>query len=385
MSQIRTILCGASVRGESLTKSFHETGHFAIVAVVDPIIERADYINTNGGYGAKTFRHIQEALSAVPCDAVIVASSDAHHAEAVIPCLEAGKHVFCEKPIETTQEKCDAIRTADQAAGGKTFIGFNLRYAPVYEKARQLIAEGAIGQVLTIQADEFYDGGRTYFRRWNRLPECGGLWITKASHDFDLINMFAGDARALNIYAIGSRSYYAPKPEAAQYCRECSLREHCPDCFQENASPLAALTETVTGQRPDLCLYNSDGDTFDHGIATIRYENDICATYTCNVVSGFTDRRLRVSGTKGTIDGSLSSHEIILRRRDPATEERIPLTEGSGGHGGADGSLGGQFAAFVRGEVAPRVDIDTAIRSVQLGLAAQCSMKSGSPVNLSKR
>lgn len=66
------------------------------------------------------------------------------------------------------------------------------------------------------------------------------------------------------------------------------------------------MPQSATGQRPDLCLFNSDGDTFDHGIATVHYENAIYATYTCNVISGFTDRRIRVSGTRGTLDGALT-------------------------------------------------------------------------------
>jgi predicted dehydrogenase len=126
-------------------------------------------------------------------------------------------------------------------------------------------------------------------------------------------------------------------------------------------------------QRPDLCLYNSDKDTFDHGIATIKFQNGLFATYTVNVVSGFTNRRIRVSGTKATIDGDISSQEIIIRRRDPSSEEKIVLSDSSDGHGGADKFVLADFLAFARGEKSPACRPAEAIIGVRLGLAAEKS------------
>ena len=69
---------------------------------------------------------------------------------------------------------------------------------------------GKLGKLLTIEANEYYFGGRSYFRRWNRLREFGGgLWITKACHDFDLINWFAG-GKPRRVFAMSNLSYYKP-------------------------------------------------------------------------------------------------------------------------------------------------------------------------------
>ncbi|MHB9107010.1 MAG: Gfo/Idh/MocA family protein [Armatimonadota bacterium] len=367
---IPMIIAGASYRGEYLGQLLTETGEVELTACVDPITTRADYlIEKNGWTGCRTFADISEALAAVPSEAVIVASSDPYHAAVAIPALEAGKFVYCEKPLDTTLEKCRNLAAADRAVGGKTFVGLNLRFAPTYARIKQLIDDGAIGRVLTIQADEFYMNGRTYFRRWNRKPENGGLWLSKCTHDFDIILWMAG-AKPLEVYAAGRRSYYAPRPDAAQYCRDCALRPDCPDAAGE-PDGLVKLTEEATGQPYDLCLFNSDGDTFDHGMATIRHENEIYSTLTCNVVAGFTNRRLRVSGTKGTIDGALDgATTVTLYRRDPSEVEEIPLESGEGSHGGADGQLPREFIRFIRGEGEPRCRPDEAAQSVRLGLAA---------------
>jgi len=367
---IPMIIAGASLRGEYLGQLLRETGEVELIACVDPITARADYlVEKNGWTSCRTFADITEAMEAVPSEAVIVASSDPYHAAVAIPALQAGKFVYCEKPLDTTLEKCRRLADADRAAGGKTFVGLNLRFAPMYARIKELIDDGAVGRVLTIQADEFYNGGRTFFRRWNRMPENGGLWISKATHDFDIILWMAG-APPVEVYAAGTRSYYAPRPDAARRCRDCALRSDCPDAAGE-PNALARLTEEATGQPYDLCLFNSDGDTFDHGVATIRHENEIYSTHTCSLVCGFTNRRLRVSGTKGTVDGSLDGATVVtLYRRDPSAVEEIPLDMAEGGHGGADGHLAWEFIRFMRGEAEPRCRPDEATQSVRLGLAA---------------
>jgi predicted dehydrogenase len=250
--------------------------------------------------------------------------------------------------------------------------------------------------VLTIQADEFYYGGRTYFRRWNRLRRySGGLWITKASHDFDMLYWLAG-ALPLHVSADAHLTHYVPKPEAGKRCSACPIEPQCPDSHlrdMKNASALRlqlqAIREAAGWPPADLCLYNSDKDTFDHGMAQVAFAKDTLGTYTCNVVAPFTDRRLRVGGTEGTLDGSLSSPELLYWRRheadDPHQAARIPLQEGEvrpGGHGGADAYLLDDFAALVRREAPQPISPAEASVAIALGLAATKSSDTQTTVKL---
>ncbi len=372
MSRIKVAIAGIGGRGTWLVGQVAKRDDARIVALCDPVVPQARWAaDQNGLTGVGLFDRIEDVLARTECAAVMVTTADAHHAEVAVPALDSGRFVFCEKPLETTMEKCNAIVGADDAAGGKTFVGFNLRYAPVYVKVKELLETGAIGDILTIQADEFYDGGRTYFRRWNRLrSEGGGLWITKASHDFDLLQWLAGK-EPLSVYATAVKSYYMPKTEAAGQCRDCDLEAACPDRAPREPPVHRRLREENGGEPHDLCLYNTPSDTFDHGIATVTFADNILATYTCNVVAGLSERRIRVSGTTGTIDGSLGQNRIILQRRDPSKREEIDVGASlKGGHGGADTNVLDSFFAFVRGEGEPKCRPRDGAIPVFMGLAA---------------
>ncbi|MCC6423733.1 MAG: Gfo/Idh/MocA family oxidoreductase [Phycisphaerales bacterium] len=392
MNKIRIAVVGLGRRSTWAVESLVADPRYQVVALVDTIPAHSNVIARQFKLtDVPQFTRIEDCLESVDLHAVAIFTSDGHHAEVVIPALGAGKYVFVEKPLDITHEKLDAIIAADAKAGGRTFVGFNLRYAPVYEKIHELIQSGAIGDVLTIQADEFYDGGRTYFRRWNRLRSVGGgLWITKSSHDFDLLYWMAG-AAPKSIFATASLSYYKPRPGAAMYCRDCQFNNprDCQDRWiAEDQVPsileLVRATEQAIGQKPDLCLFNSDKDTFDNGIATVDFVNGVRATYTVNVVAGFTNRRMRVSGTRGTLDGDLENATLTLTGRDPTRIEQFNL-KAEGGHGGADGFVLSNFANFVAGQPAKIVPPKEAAVAVRMGLAATQSSDTGQVVSMAER
>ena len=378
---VRVAVVGIGGRGAWAAKLLARHPGYDLVALCDANPGKLDFFRTKEGLGhVKAATSIHACLREADPDAVVVTTHDAAHADVAIPALEAGKFVFAEKPLDVTEEKCRALVDADRAAGGKTFVGMNLRFAPLYATVKRLVDDGAVGRVLTLQADEFYDGGRTYFRRWNRLRAFGGgLWITKACHDFDLLHWLAG-RKPRSVLAFAELTYYTPRDDAPLHCADCERVETCPDGFfaikkRRNIHDklLSEVAADHGAPRPDLCLFNSDKDTFDHGIATVQFEGGILATYTCNVVTGFSDRRIRISGTAGTLDGSLAGGGVLLRRRDPAASEEVPLEVASGGHGGGDRLLFDEFHAFVTSGAEPRVRPAEAMVAVLMGLAARRS------------
>lgn len=333
------------------------------------------------------FTELEECLDSVECDAIINCTYDGEHAKTTIPALARGKFVYLEKPLDITRENCQSIIDADRTAGGKTYVGFNLRHAPLYKKLKELIDEGILGKVLTIQADEFYSGGRTYFRRWNRLREIsGGLWITKACHDFDLLQWLAG-RKPVSVAAFSHLTVYRPTHDYPLYCSDCDIIDTCPDAFKENRVDGRSL-ELIKGAvqdgmtRPDLCLFNSDKDTLDHGVAIVDFESDIVATYTLSVVAGFTNRRIRVGGTKATVDGDLNSQQLFIQYINPRRTETITASETTDGHGGADKYLLPDFFAFMDGTRKPLVTPEEAMISVVMGRAATESCDTGRLVQI---
>lgn len=386
--------CGGN-RGSWFAAQMASHPEFRVTALVDRLPEAARLAAAAAGIdGAPVFPDTEEALGRVTCDLVVVATPDGEHMRPVTASLAAGRRVFVEKPLSIRAEDCARIVRADAAAGGRTMVGFNLRYAPFYRTVRRHIEEGRLGRVLTIQADEHYYEGRTYFRRWNRLRSAGGgLWITKASHDFDLLYWMAG-ALPSHVKADGVLGHYAPRAGAGERCGRCALEPACPDSALPAMAALppwkreiASLREKAGLAPADLCLFQSDKDTFDHGAAQVVFANGAIGTYTLNVATSFTDRRLCVSGTEGSLEGSLAADELLFRRRHRMKDapERLSTAGGVGGiqgHGGGDALLLSDLAAFGRGEPSRALRPAEASVAVMMGLAATRSMDQGGGVRL---
>ena len=374
----RVAVVGIGGRGAWFAKTLAKNDQFELVALCDQNVARLETHKKDEGLERVAgYDSVTTCLDKEQIDAVFVTTSDRHHAEVTIPVLEAGKYVYLEKPLEITEDACVRIVESDERAGGKTFVGLNLRFAPVYAKIKDLIDGGELGDLLTVQADVYYDNGRTYFRRWNRFREFGGgLWVTKASHDFDILCWLVGKS-PVSVCSVSALSYYTERDDAAMYCSECDLIDTCYDSYytgkedvEAEKGRVAEVERTQGGIRLDLCLYNSEKDTFDHGITTVAFEGDTFATFTCNVVAGFSSRRIRVSGTKGSVDGELGGENLILYRRDPSRREDMPVGGTAAGHGGADTLIFDSFYRFTQGLEQPKVGPREATTAVLMGIAA---------------
>ncbi len=377
-------IVGASIMVFEHLKQHPELGR--VTGVFDTIPARARYLMDTFEVQGTLYDSLEAAASDRAADAVFIGTPDYAHVDPVCTALAAGKHVYCEKPLALSLEDCDKIVAAADAADGLFYLGKNLRHSPVHEAIHDAIAAGRLGKVLTIEANEHYYGGRTYFRRWNRLRRFGGgLWITKACHDFDLLNWMAG-ADPVRVYATSALSHYRQRPEGGTHCRRCPVAGDCPDRYDrdppdERWDQLARLSEEATGVPRDLCLYNSDKDTFDNGIAVIDYANDIRAAYTVNVVSARTTRQMLVSGTEGMIEGDMERGVVTFTPRhggDPETLDLGSLTAGR--HGGADERIMRDFLECCRTGRTPRSGARDGRSSLQLGLAARTSCDTGVPV-----
>ena len=393
MKKIGVAIIGASHRSTMILdylKRFPSQG--SVVSVYDIVPARAEYLMAE--YGTKS--EIQfcgsasEAMSAPAVDAVFVGIPDYAHTEPVVAALKAGKHVYCEKPFATTLEDCDTMLQAAKDAPAVFYLGMNLRHGPVYETVHEIVSSGQLGYILTIEANVYYYGGRSYFRRWNRLRKfSGGLWITKSCHDFDLLNWFSG-GRPTSIYANSSLSYYKPIQGAGTHCRVCGLKEVCRDYYDVEcpANPvldkLSELNEQADGQPRDVCLYNSEKDTFDNGVAVVEYDNDVRATYVVNVVASRSTRQVKILGTEGSLESDMEEGIVTVYQRHTEhkmTHDLSKMVELSS-HGGADDRILDDFFRCCRTGDKPRSSWADGRLSVQVGLAARESADSGKPVVL---
>ncbi|MDO4174051.1 MAG: Gfo/Idh/MocA family oxidoreductase [Eubacteriales bacterium] len=100
-------------------------------------------------YGVKIFDSADELIASEDVDAVLIASWDATHAAFTKQCIEAGKPVFCEKPLATTLEDCQSIVEAEKRAGKPLVqVGFMRRFDPDYRKIKEILRSGELGAPL---------------------------------------------------------------------------------------------------------------------------------------------------------------------------------------------------------------------------------------------
>ncbi|HOS92949.1 MAG TPA: Gfo/Idh/MocA family oxidoreductase [Armatimonadota bacterium] len=132
---------------------------------------------------------------------ICVASPDPRHREHSVAALEAGKHVFCEKPLALDYADCEAIVRAADRAPGVFMIGQVCRFAPGFVAAKRLIEQGTIGDLFLVESEYAHDythvGGTGGWRKDpKRHPVIGG-----GCHAVDLLRWMAGNAHEVCAFA----------------------------------------------------------------------------------------------------------------------------------------------------------------------------------------
>jgi predicted dehydrogenase len=173
-------------------------------AVVDPDPEARRWVEATPGY-----RALEEALEAVECDAVLVASPPGTHHAVAKAALEAGKHVLCEKPLATTlQDAFDLVETADRT-GRILMASHNYRYNAPFRTVERLVMEGGLGELASIRISCRRDTRAQFapddFRYSMRHPYVLDMSI----HHFDLIRAATGR----DVRGICARSWRVPDSE----------------------------------------------------------------------------------------------------------------------------------------------------------------------------
>lgn len=150
-------------------------------------------------YNCKAYGSYEELLADPEIDAVSVCVANNAHAQISIAAMKAGKHVLCEKPMAVTLEECEAMVKTAKETGRYLMIGQNQRLAKAHVKAKQLIAEGAIGKVLTFRTIFGHGGPETWSvdpgkNTWffDKKKAAMGAMADLGIHKTDLIQYITG-------------------------------------------------------------------------------------------------------------------------------------------------------------------------------------------------
>ncbi|MBR3620800.1 MAG: Gfo/Idh/MocA family oxidoreductase, partial [Clostridia bacterium] len=105
----------------------------------------------------RRFADYREIAANPDIDAVTVAVPDQLHKQISCDMLRAGKHVLCEKPLALTREDINEIIKAADESGKKFMVGQICRFTPAFEKAKEIISSGTIGDIYFIESEYAHD------------------------------------------------------------------------------------------------------------------------------------------------------------------------------------------------------------------------------------
>jgi UDP-N-acetylglucosamine 3-dehydrogenase len=185
----------------------HAPQYAAVLASLDS----ADFVGVADGdasrgreaaqrFGVRYFDDARALFETV--DAVVICSENKNHARDVIPALEYGADVLCEKPVSTTIEDARSMIQASNNAGRQLRIAFPVRYLPAIRRAREIVRSGGIGRVLALNGTNHGQIPGGWFM--DRDLAGGGAVMDHTVHVADALRWMLG-AEARSVYAeIGS-------------------------------------------------------------------------------------------------------------------------------------------------------------------------------------
>ncbi|MDX3382407.1 Gfo/Idh/MocA family oxidoreductase [Streptomyces niveiscabiei] len=346
---------------------------------------------------------------------VVVCSVDRTHDEYIVRALDAGCDVVTEKPMTTDADKARRILAARERTGRNVRVAFNYRYNPVHSAVRELLADGAVGEVGSVHFEWLLDlrHGADYFRRWHReKANSGGLMVHKATHHFDLVNWWLGSSPEL-VYAQGALFFYGPEAGrrrglAREYDRAHGQPAAASDPFalhladDPDLKSLYLDAESEDGYHRDRNVF-APGVTIEDDMAVlVRYASGTSLTYHLTAYAPWEGYRIAFNGSEGRLEllveettwtprpvSPASAHGVeantgrteLLLRRSWERPREIKVASGEGGHGGGDArmleDLFGTRAPDPLGRAADAVD---GARSLVTGLAANRSFETGAVV-----
>jgi len=163
-----------------------------LVAIYDIDTKRAQDLSK--ATGAKVFGSWQEIIDSKGVDIVIVATTHEWLYPITKAAILAGKHVLVEKPAARTIEEIEELQMLAKEYNVLVRVGFNHRYHPALQQARQMVDDDAIGDLMYIRAKYGHGGRIGYDREWRSDPKlaAGGELVEQGIHIIDLANWFFG-------------------------------------------------------------------------------------------------------------------------------------------------------------------------------------------------
>ena len=305
-----------------------------VVAVADVNIAGATEVAN--GFGISTvYSNYQDVINHPEVEAVVICSPTDTHAQYIIEAAKAGKHIFCEKPVDLSVSIIQGALKAVEKAGVKLMVGFNRRFDPNFLKLKQLVVDGKIGDphVLKITSRDPAPPPAEY------SAVSGGMFMDMTIHDFDMAR-----------YIVGSE-------------------------VTEVYVKSAVLVDPAIGEAGDV----------DTAVITLTFANGAIGVIdnSRKAVYGY-DQRVEIFGSKGMASADNNFPENHRYFASDGVHSSLPLNFFMDRYLEAYVNEMKVFCQAVINDLALPVSGDDGLKSVVIALAAKKSVQENRPVKLNE-
>lgn len=369
------LVVGLGLRISTLIREFARWDPgFCIAAVVDPareaVLERL--AGVYDGKEPRFFDALPQALDAGPYDGVIVGTRCDLHAGIAVEVMRRNLPMFLEKPVATTTGQLEALAEANRRYRAQAVCSFPLRVSPLVALAGEIVGSGRLGTVEHVQAFNNVPYAGVYYHDWYRDDGVtGGLWLQKATHDFDYINHLLGQA-PLTLCAMDSKQVFKGDRPDGLTCEACGENRTCPE------SPFVLQNRSYERVTGPYCCFARDTGNQDSGSAIIRYASGMHAVYTQNFIARkkAAYRGARLVGYRGTLEFDWYTGELAVYSHTTPVVERHTFDTAALGHFGGDRVLAENFIDVCRGGESGS-PLGAGLLSAAMCLAAERSSREG--------
>ena len=416
MKQVKILIVGCGARGSGYGRFVLACPERAkVVAIAEPIAERRNAVGDAHNVPSEYRFNSWEDVARLPrlADAVLICTQDQMHEAPAIAFAQLGYDILLEKPMAPTAESCRRIVAAVKKAGVLFAVCHVLRYTAYTRKLKEVLASGAIGEIINIQHLEpvgYWHQAHSFVRgNWRNEEESSFMLLAKCCHDVDWLR-YVMNRPCRQVQSFGTlkhfRSECAPKGATAR-CLDCpaEIEGNCPysaikiylrDRLDKGHSgwPVNVLAHEVTRETIldalrngpyGRCVYACDNDVVDNQIVNMIFDNGSTVSMTMTAFNSHGGRLTRIFGTRGSIDTDSNTITLFDFLTDKKTVIDTAIKNDGGilsGHGGGDGGLMDAFVSAVAEQDPSKIlsGTDETLESHLMVFAAEESRKNGKVV-----
>lgn len=348
-------------------------------------------------------------------DVMFIATQDRQHVKHAVPALKKGYHLLLEKPISPDLQECRELVKAAKKYNRQVIICHVLRYAPFYEKLKELIESGTIGEIVSVMAIEnvgWWHQAHSFVRgNWRNADVTSPMILQKCCHDMDILLWLTGKT-CKSVSSFGGtylfRKEQAPDGAAKRCLDGCRAKADCPfdaeKIYMDHREygvrhgnckwPLDVLTLHPTEESIihalqsgpyGRCVYDCDNNVVDHQVVNLNMTDGSTISLT---MCGFTadiSRYTKFMGTKGEIIADMAANTIHITEfgRDTRVIDVSEVLGSQSKHGGGDCRLVEDFLDMIiegREPDGRTTSVECSMESHYCALAAEESRLKGGTV-----